>query len=418
MTKARRAALLGGAMIGAAIAGLARADEAIDLWEPYNAAAVYDEACRLASERFMDPGMNGLDWEAACIDRRERAVRCASAVELAPIMDDLLAQLETSHTAFYPKGSRQWAELIDIFFDDALWEAWPEGFVALPVRRVGIGIVTREIDGRVFIEDVYPGAPAHAAGMVMGDELLDVNGQRWTDRAAWPTREGEAARVRVRRNAGGEPIEIDVVGESLRPDEVFAEAQRRSLRVVERDGVKVATVRLRHGGGPYTEQFEEQLRSDEVQDADALVVDIRGGWGGVPLDFLTRFDLDLSTFHARMRGGEWRESPTVWRKPLVLVIDGGSRSGKEILAHNARAAGRARLVGERTLGAVVGGSPFPLPDGSILYLAVMDVLVDGQRLEGVGVAPDIEVPFELPYSAGADPQLEAAIDEAARLVTG
>ena len=31
------------------------------------------------------------------------------------------------------------------------------------------------------------------------------------------------------------------------------------------------------------------------------------------------------------------------------------------------------------------------------------------RLEGDGVAPDIEVPFTLPYAAGADPQLEAAL---------
>jgi hypothetical protein len=61
------------------------------------------------------------------------------------------------------------------------------------------------------------------------------------------------------------------------------------------------------------------------------------------------------------------------------------------------------------------GRPFVLQDGSLLMLAVSDVLVDGERLEGVGVDPDIVVPRELPYSAGRDPQLEAALDEAARL---
>jgi carboxyl-terminal processing protease len=48
----------------------------------------------------------------------------------------------------------------------------------------------------------------------------------------------------------------------------------------------------------------------------------------------------------------------------------------------------------------------------VLYLAVKDVLVDGERLEGVGVSPDIAVPDRLEYAAGADPQLERAIDEA------
>ena len=36
--------------------------------------------------------------------------------------------------------------------------------------------------------------------------------------------------------------------------------------------------------------------------------------------------------------------------------------------------------------------------------------VDGVRLEGVGVPPDVEVEIELPYAGGADPQLEAALD--------
>ena len=65
-------------------------------------------------------------------------------------------------------------------------------------------------------------------------------------------------------------------------------------------------------------------------------------------------------------------------------------------------------------GAVSGGRPFPLADGSLLYLAVQEVRIDGERLEGAGVAPHIEVAFELPYAAGEDSQLEAAVGEGAR----
>jgi carboxyl-terminal processing protease len=64
---------------------------------------------------------------------------------------------------------------------------------------------------------------------------------------------------------------------------------------------------------------------------------------------------------------------------------------------------------------VVAGRAFLLPDDSLLLLAVADVTVDGERLEGVGVAPNIAVPFDVRYAAGADPQLEAA---AADLVRG
>ena len=59
---------------------------------------------------------------------------------------------------------------------------------------------------------------------------------------------------------------------------------------------------------------------------------------------------------------------------------------------------------------MLAGRPFVLSDGSLLYLAVADVLVDGERLEGVGVAPDIEVARDLPFSNGKDPQKDAAFD--------
>jgi carboxyl-terminal processing protease len=47
--------------------------------------------------------------------------------------------------------------------------------------------------------------------------------------------------------------------------------------------------------------------------------------------------------------------------------------------------------------------------GDLLLQAVADVTVDGQRLEGVGVTPTIEVPFNPIYAAGRDPQLERAV---------
>ena len=72
------------------------------------------------------------------------------------------------------------------------------------------------------------------------------------------------------------------------------------------------------------------------------------------------------------------------------------------------------VVGTRTAGAVVGGSPTVIRPGMLLYIAVLDVLIDGERLEGRGVEPDIAVPFELPYANGADPQLDAALEALTR----
>ena len=117
-----------------------------------------------------------------------------------------------------------------------------------------------------------------------------------------------------------------------------------------------------------------------------------------------------------MRGAPWSGPDSQWRKPVVLLVDGGTRSGKEILAHGFRTYGIGPVVGGRTAGAVTAGRLFRLSNDDLLYVAVADARVDGERLEGRGVEPDIEVPFDVEFAADRDPRLERALDEAVRLV--
>lgn len=97
-----------------------------------------------------------------------------------------------------------------------------------------------------------------------------------------------------------------------------------------------------------------------------------------------------------MRGQAPFELGPHWTRPVVLLVDEGTTSGKEL--------------------AGVGGRGFLMADGSLLHLAVMDIGVDGRHLEGVGVAPDVVVPFERRWAAGRDPQLGAALAEACKLL--
>jgi carboxyl-terminal processing protease len=94
---------------------------------------------------------------------------------------------------------------------------------------------------------------------------------------------------------------------------------------------------------------------------------------------------------------------------VVAIIDGGSRSGTEILAYSLKKAG-VPLVGAPTAGDVLAATGFLLPDNSLLELAVEDVNVDGQRLEKNPVQPDVSVPFDVRYANGHDPQFDAAMD--------
>lgn len=98
-----------------------------------------------------------------------------------------------------------------------------------------------------------------------------------------------------------------------------------------------------------------------------------------------------------------------------MLVNEGSRSGKEILAYGFRKYGIGPVVGATTAGAVLQGNLYPIGSESVLYLAIADILIDGQRLEGIGVEPDIAVPFDLPYAQGADPQRNRAVAIAAAI---
>jgi carboxyl-terminal processing protease len=73
------------------------------------------------------------------------------------------------------------------------------------------------------------------------------------------------------------------------------------------------------------------------------------------------------------------------------------------------------LIGTRTAGAVSLAKGYLMPGNNLLYLAISDLEIDGDVLEGPGVAPDIEVARPIPYAQGADPVLDAALDYLVRL---
>jgi len=43
-------------------------------------------------------------------------------------------------------------------------------------------------------------------------------------------------------------------------------------------------------------------------------------------------------------------------------------------------------------------------------------VINGKRLEGIGVEPDIKVPFDIRFAAGKDIQLERAKDEMVKII--
>ena len=378
----------------------------------------FDETCRIVREQFFDPAFGGLDWDGLCATRREHA-RDLAQDELAALLNTMLARLKTSHTAVYTPREPTWYLLFDVFAKSPRLRAHTRRyFPSGQVRLEGIGIFTRRIDGRVFIEAVLQGAPAAGAGLLVGDEILAVDGAPFRPVGSFKGKAGRAVSVRLRRRAGAAPVSLTVTPERLNPGAMFARAMEASARILERAARdrRIGYARVWSSAGPvYADLLRALIEAGPLSRAEALIIDLRGRIGGGGPAYLDI--LDPRAPRLTMTGRDFvQTSPASFRRRTVWLIDGGTRSGAELLAYTIKHRDYGPLVGAHTAGAVTGGAPFLLPNGSLLYVAVADIAIEGRRLEGVGVAPDIAVPFSLPYAAGADPQLERAIKEAQRLL--
>ncbi|HEY9873567.1 MAG TPA: S41 family peptidase, partial [Candidatus Obscuribacterales bacterium] len=203
---------------------------------------------------------------------------------------------------------------------------------------------------------------------------------------------------------------ITVVPKKLDPTTIFLEAMQASTEIINRDNQKIGYIHIwSYAGDQYQQQLVREITYGKLRNADALILDLRDGWGGAIPSYLNIFTGKIPRLTQILRDGKKTNVDYQWKKPVVMLVNQGSRSGKEILAYGFKRYKIGSVIGTKTPGAVVGGSPFLLKDGNLLYLAVANVFVDGERLEGKGVTPDIEVPFTLEYAQGADPQKEKAI---------
>jgi carboxyl-terminal processing protease len=395
-----------------------RAEPARSAVAPAQANALFDEVWRAVRDRFYDREMHDVDWNAVGDRYRPQAAAARSERELADVINAMLAELKASHLGYYTHLDTAYYDLADIFsrnLRDHFGSAFPGGEVAY----TGIGIFTRRIDGGIFVTGVLNGLPADRAGVLVGDEILAADGAPFEPVRSFEDRAGRKVALEIRRTRDAAPQRVEVVPERIEPNEAYLEAMRSSSRVFERAGVTIGYIHVwSYARGAYQELLEEQISTGALRDADALIWDLRDGWGGADPAYLDLFNARAPTMLTTGRGGNRSVVNAKWRKPAALLINGGTRSGKEVLTYGFKKYGYGEVIGTRTSGALLAARAFLLDAGGLLLVPVADVAVDGERLEGIGVAPTIAVERDIPYAAGADPQLERAIEVLARSVGG
>lgn len=356
------------------------------------------EIVKIVRESFYDPKVAEA-WAAA---HDHYGAGAADRNEFVRKTREALAELKVSHTGYYTPADSRYFALLSIF-----------QFKELGARAADVESIGADFTEEGFVRVVFAGGLAEKAGLRRGDKVLAADGRPFQPIQSFKGHSGRPVALRVERMSGSDPLEIRVTPRKIDPGKEWLEAQENGSRLIERAGATVAYAPLFSCAG---EQYMEALQDavgGKLSEARALVLDFRDGWGGCNPDFVNVFNDEVPALTNIGRDGKVQRYDPAWRKPLIILINEGTRSGKEVVSYSLQKHRRATLVGTRSAGAVIAGKPFVLSDRSLLYLAVADFLVDGVRLEGIGVIPDVEVPGSLPYADGADPQLDKALDLAA-----
>ena len=253
----------------------------------------------------------------------------------------------------------------------------------------------------VIITAPLDGSPAQRAGVRAGDKILAVNGE---DAHGWSVID---AVNRIRGERGTEVVlTVEHVGSAI-PVEI----------TIVRDTIDQLSVRVRMldpEDGPYgvvkintfTAETAGEVRAGvqglRAQGAPGIVLDLRGNPGGlltstvdVASEFLTE---GLVTFEVDARGNrdDWPVRPggTSPDIPLVVLVNGFSASGSEVLAGALQDHGRALIIGTSTFGKGSVNLLRQLSNGGGVYLTIGHWFTPGGRLiEGEGVQPDVVVEF-------------------------
>lgn len=282
---------------------------------------------------------------------------------------------------------------------------------------VGIGVEVDSRCGVPVVMSTFKDSPARTAGMMPGDIIDEVDGisTRNMDidglRDAILGNEGDALTVTVERPGQAEPLSLDLTRGTIERNPV-------TWQWLPDKTVHMRITAFEPGVNQLVRSALQTIRDEGAQH---LILDLRGNPGGLVSEVIgvaSQFlDEGSTIFKEQDRTGDAKSIRTVGRDgpalgmDVVVLIDGQSASGAEVLAAGLRDNGRATLVGETTFGTGTVLSTFDQKDGSSVILGTAFWLTpEGEHVWQQGVDPDTFVsmaPDEFPVRPEDDPNLTA-----------
>lgn len=320
-------------------------------------------------------------------------------------IDGMLAATGDPYTTFFsPKENREFKEDLSGSF---------EGIGA------EMGIKNEVLTVIAPLDD----SPAVRAGILAGDKVLKINGEPTTslsiDEAVDQIRGPKGTKVilSIFRSNEEEIRDIEVVRDTIIV---------KSIKFEMRDGL--AIIRLARFGDDTSKEFDTVVRQIIQNDAKAVVLDLRNNPGGfldtavdIAGHFLAGSQVAVIEENAEKERKELRTigSGKLSGIPVVILINEGSASASEILAGAIRDHRTdVVLVGKKSFGKGSVQELIPVSRDTAVKITVAHWLTPkGEAINNTGIAPTVEVSFELDKdSPEKDNQMNRAIEEARKLL--
>ena len=261
----------------------------------------------------------------------------------------------------------------------------------------GIGAEVQMKNGQLVIVAPIDGSPAQKAGLKPGNIILKVDDQ---DVSGLPLDQA------VDRILGPAGTRVKLTILNLKTTTTKDITLTRASITVQNvtwgrlPGTSAAHLRIATFSKGVAENLRKALLTVENEGATGLILDLRNNPGGL-------YDEAVSAASQFLAGGNVLLEKNALGKikpipvqsggvatslPLMVLINGGTSSGAEIVAGALQDAHRAKLVGEKTFGTGTVLETFSLSDGSALMLAIEEWLTPaGKVIWHHGISPDVVV---------------------------
>ncbi|MCK4881254.1 MAG: PDZ domain-containing protein, partial [Bacteroidales bacterium] len=376
---------------------------------------IFNDTWRRYRDFFYDPQMHGVDWKALREQYGELVEDARSRWDLSFIASNLAAELSAGHTYTYGDGPDQ-VKRVSTGFLGIDWELTDTGYC---IRRI---VKPAEWDTEVRSPFDRPGTEVK-----VGHYIHAVNGIPLDpSRDPYAAFEGLAGKtVSLTTSATGNSQEaVRVVIKCLTQGE---EVNLRYLEWIENNRKSVDKLSGGKLGYIYMSNTSMRGQLELVRmfygqlDREGFIIDERFNGGGALADRFLELLQRPVVYNIHWRHGKDHTQPVKTNTgPMGMLINGWAGSGGDGLPWAFQELKAGPIVGERTLGILVGpATGHQLIDGG-------GITVPGARLydndghwfwEGEGVSPDIEV-WDDPniLIQGRNPQLERVVKEVMNLL--